>query len=316
MARKVSKQKTDRCKGCREEVIWWAFFVNIGQTLFKGALGFISGSAALVADAMHSGADVAASAVTMTSVKISNRPANEKYPYGYGNIQFISSSVVGLILLFGAIYLMYESTLKIITGDTSSPSVVAILGAIMSIVTNEIMYRYQHCVGNKNNSPAILANALDNRSDAMSSAAVLIGIVIAVLGFPMADSLAAIMVGIMVAKIGIELNVDALSGLMDASVEMDILSAAFKEAKDVPGVESIHYIRGRNVGEDVFLDLSICVDPDISIVEADRVAERVKETILSHHELDHLKELKVSVVPISEEERAEKAGWFATTVAS
>ena len=64
--------KYEYCRGCRDEVVWWAFLVNIGQTVYKGSLGIMTGSAALVADAMHSGADVVASGVTMMSLKLSN----------------------------------------------------------------------------------------------------------------------------------------------------------------------------------------------------------------------------------------------------
>ena len=91
--------KYEHCRGCRNVVIVWAFWVNVAQTTFKGLLGIMSGSAALVADAIHSGADVIASSVTMASVKLSSRRADENYPYGYGNIQYISSSIVGMILM-------------------------------------------------------------------------------------------------------------------------------------------------------------------------------------------------------------------------
>ena len=151
--------KFEYCRGCRSEVVWWAFLVNIGQTIYKGSLGIMTGSAALIADSMHSGADVVASGVTMMSLKLSNRPSDEHHPYGYGNIQFISSAIVGIILILGATYLIYESTMSIIAGDITTPSIFAVLGAGLSALTNELMYRYQNCVGQENNSPAILANA-------------------------------------------------------------------------------------------------------------------------------------------------------------
>ncbi|MBF0246952.1 MAG: magnetosome biogenesis CDF transporter MamB [Alphaproteobacteria bacterium] len=291
--------KSPRCRKCREEVIWWAFFVNIAQTGYKGLLGVLSGSAALVADSMHSGADVVASAVTMASVKLSGRPADDDYPYGYGNVQFISSSIVGLILIFGALYLIYESISKIVAGDIAAPSAMAVFGAGISIVTNELMYRYQNCVGTENNSPAIIANAWDNRSDAMSSLAVLVGIAAAVMGFPIADNLAAIGVGFMVAKIGIELNVDAIDGLMDSSVDTDVLTEVYDIAKGMPQVLDVHYLRGRNVGEDVHLDISICVDGELKVYESDFISDAVRNRIYSN--VDHVTDVQVSVIPVRQE---------------
>lgn len=293
--------KYDHCRNCRDEVIWWAFFVNIGQTTYKGILGVISGSAALVADAMHSGADVVATLVTITSVKISSRKPSDDYPYGYGNIQFISSSIVGLILIFGALFLMYESIYKIVDGDYAEPSMVALLGAAISIITNELMYRYQSCVGKENNSPAILANAWDNRSDAISSLAVLIGIALAVVGFPIFDAIAAIGVGVLVARIGIELNMDAIEGLMDSSVDMEILKPVYDMANSTPKVEGIHYLRGRNVGEDIHLELDIYVDSNLTVQEGDILSEMVKNKIFT--EMTHVKDIVISITPVEVEEK-------------
>ncbi|MES9881214.1 MAG: magnetosome biogenesis CDF transporter MamB [Sedimenticola sp.] len=288
--------KHEYCNVCRDEVVWWALIVNVAQMTYKGLLGMMTGSAALIADAMHSGADVVASGVTMASLKISNKPADESHPYGYGNIQFISSSIVGLILIIGAIYLIYQSSMSIINGDISTPSVVAVLGAAVSALTNELMYRYQSCVGTENNSPAIMANAWDNRSDAISSLAVLVGIVIAVMGFPMADNLAAIAVGLLVIRIGVELNTEAISGLMDSSIEVDDLKTVYDLINDVEGVEGIAYLRGRNVGENLHIEVNVKVNRNISVVESDRIAEWIKEKV--EYDMFHISDVLVLVTPV------------------
>ena len=287
--------KFEHCRDCRNEVVWWAFLVNIGQMTYKGLLGMMTGSAALVADAMHSGADVVASGVTMASLKLSSRPADDKHPYGYGNIQFISSSIVGLILIFGAIYLIYESISGIMAGDISEPNPMALLGALVSAITNELMYRYQGCVGTENNSPAIMANAWDNRSDALSSVGVLVGIGIAVMGFPIADNLAAVVVGFMVIHIGIELNQDAISGLMDSSLDIEELKQIYDLAQEVDGVLGVVYLRGRHVGEEMHLDLNVHVDKGLTVREGDQVVQWVKEKI--SYEMEHIHDIRVSLTP-------------------
>ena len=287
--------KFEHCKGCRDEVVWWAFLVNIGQMIYKGLLGTMTGSAALVADAMHSGADVVASGVTMASLKLSNRPADEKHPYGYGNIQFISSSIVGLILIFGAIYLIYESVSGIIAGDISEPNPMALLGALISALTNEIMYRYQSCVGTENKSPAIMANAWDNRSDALSSVGVLVGIGIAVMGFPIADNIAAVVVGFMVIHIGIELNQEAISGLMDSTLDIDDLKQVYDLSQEIEGVIGVVYLRGRHVGEEMHVDMNLHVDKGLSVKEGDQIVRWVKEKI--SYEMEHIHDIRVTLTP-------------------
>jgi cation diffusion facilitator family transporter len=180
-----------------------------------------------------------------------------------------------------------------------------LLGAGVSVIINELMYQYQHCVGKENNSPAIIANAWDNRSDAMSSMGVLVGIFIAVLGFPIADTLAAMVVAVMVAKIGIDLNVDAIHGLMDSSVEMDVLTEVYDIAEQTPAVAEVQYLRGRNVGEDIYLDLCLCVDSTLKVYECDLIVDAVKEKIRTT--VSHVKDIQITVVPAKERETIWKA---------
>ena len=285
----------ENCRDCREEVVWWAFTADICMTVFKGLLGLMSGSVALVADSLHSGADVVASGVTQLSVKISSKPADEKYPFGYGNIQYISSAIVGMLLLFGASGLMYNSVMKILAGTFVAPSIFAALGAGVTVIVNELMYRYQICVGNENNSPAIIANAWDNRSDAFSSAAVLVGVLASVLGFPIADTIAAIGVSALVGRIGIELIGKAVHGLMDSSVDVDLLRTVWQISVDTPNVHSVYFLRGRHVGEDVHLDLRLRIDPRLTVKDGATVAEAVKVRI--QEEIPHARDIRLFVSP-------------------
>ncbi|MBF0560748.1 MAG: magnetosome biogenesis CDF transporter MamB [Alphaproteobacteria bacterium] len=286
------------CGECRDEAIWWAVSVNVAMMLFKALLGLMSGSTALLAHALHSGADVVVSGIVLMSVKLSNRKPNAEYPFGYGNIQFISSSVVGLILFLGALFMLYQSVLKIVANNVTAPSFIAALGAVISIVTNELMYRYQRCVARENNSPAISASASDNRSDAISSGGVLIGILAALAGYPVADTLAAIFVSVLVAKIGIELNMDAVKGLVDSSIEMDILRAVYQITIESPGVEGVRSLRGRYVGEDLHLDLNIYVNGGLKVAESDVIVDAVRSRITA--EIDHARDVRVSVTPSPE----------------
>ncbi|KAF0114565.1 MAG: Co/Zn/Cd cation transporter [Rhodospirillaceae bacterium] len=283
------------CIRCRREVAWWAMSINFGLVVFKGALGLMTGSHALLVDAWHSAADVVASLVVLMAVRISDRRPDEKYPFGYGHIQFLSSVVIGLILFLGALYLMSVSIVRIVAGNLPTPSVMAALGAGISIVANELMFRYQRCVGAANNSPAITANAWDNRSDVLASVAVLAGLVAALARYPVADSLAALFVAVLIARIGIVLNRDAVRGLVDSSVEKEILHLVFQSVSEMPAVEGIHSLRGRYVGEEMHLDIAIAVHPDLKIADSDVITAAVRARIQG--ELKHARDIRVTTLP-------------------
>lgn len=276
--------KFPHCNQCRNEVVWIAVAVNIFQMIFKGTLGVITGSAALVADAFHSSADVVASSVTLVSLKISNKPADAEHAYGHGKIQFISSAIVGLILMGGALLIMINAIKSIAIGDYDAPSRLALLGALISVSTNELMFHYQGCVAKELNSPAILANAWDNRSDALSSVGVTIGILFATFGYPVADPLAAVAMSLMVMKIGLELVTEAIGGLMDSLPDRDDLQTIYRVVKDTPGVLGIVYLRARTMGEELQVDVNVRVDSNLKVYEGDLIVDVLKEKI--HKGLD------------------------------
>ena len=289
--------KFSHCTECRDEVVWYAVVVNVCQMIFKGSLGIITGSAALVADAFHSSADVIASSVTVLSLKVSKKPPDEEHAYGHGKIQFISSSVVGLILISGALLLMVESLYKVMEGAYGPPSRLALVGAAVSILVNELMYRYQGCVANELNSPAIMANAWDNRSDAMTSVGVFIGIIFATFGYPIADPLAAVGMSLLVMRIGFGLNVEAVRGLMDAMPDREELETIYRTAKSAPGVLGIAYLRARTLGESMQVDINVRVDANLKVYEGDLIVDVLRQKIITALDNENC-EIQVYLTPL------------------
>ena len=146
-------------------------------------------------------------------------------------------------------------------------------------------------------SPALIAVAWDNRSDAISSVGVLIGIIVAIAGFPIADAIAAIFVALMVAKIGIDLNVSAVKGLMDSSVDTEILESVYRIAAETPRVHGIRFLRGRNIGEEIHLDVNVYLDGSCKVFESDFIASAIRDKIFAS--VDHVKDVRVGVTPAS-----------------
>ncbi|MBT3921397.1 MAG: magnetosome biogenesis CDF transporter MamB [Nitrospina sp.] len=289
------------CSECKDRAPFYSFLANLSLAIYKGFLGVISGSAALMADALHSLADVVCSLVTMVCMKISAKEENETYQYGYGKIQYFSMAIVGIILFLGALVLFFKSAALIFKGTATPPHAIAVWGALLSIVINEVMYRYQMCVSKENNSPALKADALDNRSDAMSSVGVFFGIIGAVAGFPVLDPLAAMFVAFLVLKIGVELVSDALKGLLDGSIEIKDLKKIYQAAQEVKGVRSISYARGRFMGEKSWVDIEIEVSNHLEVEKADKIANEVRLAI--EEVIDHIGEVTVFCKPISGKEK-------------
>ncbi|MEO5340356.1 MAG: magnetosome biogenesis CDF transporter MamB [Magnetococcus sp. MYC-9] len=289
--------KFPHCGQCRDVVIYYAIGVNSALMVFKAALGLMTGSAALVADSFHSGADVIAAIFVVISMKISNTPPDAEHAYGHGKIQFLSTFLVGAILAVGSFFLLLNSVLNVINGTFEAPNRIAVLGAILSIIANEIMFRDQRCVATELNSPAIMANAWDNRSDAISSTGVLIGLLFATFGYPIADPLASVALSLIVLHIGFELILEAIRGLMDTMPDREKLETIYRIAKQSPGVLGVAYLRARVMGDALHVVLNVQVDGRLKVYEGDLIVDVLKDKILRGLE-DVRSEIQVYLTPM------------------
>ncbi|CAK0757437.1 Magnetosome protein MamB [Gammaproteobacteria bacterium] len=288
--------KYPHCAQCRNQVEWYVLAGNSGLVVFKGFLGVMSGSAALIADTFHSFADVLATIFTLFSLKVSARSPDHLHVYGYGKIQHISSGMIGLLLLGGSIFILIGSAFDIVRGTYAVPKSVALLGAFFAILANEIMFRYESCVARENNSPAIMANAWDNRSDALSSIGVLIGLIFAtLLGFPIADPVTAVLIAIVIIKIAVTLIVEAINNLMDATPDFVKSSDLFAIILKFPSVTGINYLRARSLGEDFYVEADVRVEPTLKVYEGDLIVATLEDQI--RNKLEHIGGIQIYLSP-------------------
>ena len=154
-------------------------------------VGYATGSKGLVADGMHSASDVLATVMVIISLGIARRKADDSHPWGHGKVEFAGALLVYCILFILAVFLLQDAVWAIAEGTTRPPELVSAVAACASILANYILSGYGFCAGRQLNSPAMVANAQENRADLLSSVAVVFGIVGANLGFVMLDAVAA-----------------------------------------------------------------------------------------------------------------------------
>jgi cation diffusion facilitator family transporter len=157
------------------------------------------------------------------------------------------------------------------------------------------MFRYETCVATENNSPAIMANAWDNRSDAISSAGVLVGLLFATLGFPIADPIGALVIGLMVAKIGLSLILESIDSLMDAAPDLVRSEGLYNLIRTFPKVRGINYLRARSLGEHLYVEVDIRVDPHLKVFEGDLILAALQNKI--KQEIEHVGEIQLYLTP-------------------
>ncbi|MBN1212149.1 MAG: cation transporter [candidate division Zixibacteria bacterium] len=265
------------------KVTWVGLAANLVLVVIKFWGGIVGRSQALVADAVHSVSDLFSDVVVLFGLKWGRKVADEEHPYGHARIETISSLIVGFLLLVVALGIAYRSVLSIYNHKTSSPELLTIYVAALSIVVKEALYWYTVRVGRHIRSIALVGNAWHHRSDALSSVAVLIGVAAAHFNpaWHLADSYAALIVSFFIFKIGGSLTWSAFKELADTAPDKDILRTIEKKASDVLGVRQVHDLKARYSGRDIFVDIHIVVDPNITVRQGHAIAKEVEYCLVN-----------------------------------
>ncbi|HLA85322.1 MAG TPA: cation diffusion facilitator family transporter [Thermoguttaceae bacterium] len=261
----------------------WGLVVNLGLSATKFAAGLVGGSQALVADSVHSLSDMLTDVVLLVGAAYWAAPADEHHPHGHARIETMVTAWIGLALGAVGVGIGYHSVAGINEKDTIQLGWLTLAVACLSILSKEILYRWTIRVGRRIKSPAVVANAWEHRSDALSS----VPVAVAVLGtwiepsWGMLDHVAAVIVCVLILHAAWKIAWPALRELSDVGAAAEGRQAILKIAETTPGVHSVHGLRTRYLGPGLQVDLHVLVDPDLSVREGHDIAGAVKRRLLA-----------------------------------
>jgi cation diffusion facilitator family transporter len=268
---------------------------NIVLAIFKLLAGIFGFSYAMIADAIHSFSDCFATGIVYVGIRIGEKPPDKSHPYGHANAEIIAALLVALIILATGVYVGVSSIQLIAHKHFETPATIALVAAATSIVIKEALFRYTLKVGRKNDSPAVVANAWDHRSDAYSSIAALAGILGARLGFSYLDPVAGLVVSAFIIKMSVTLLRPNIGVLMDESPSSAVLDKIRTTALEIGGVKAVDSIRAHRLGASFTVDIEVAVDSSLTVEQGHQVAEGVKSRLLS--EVEHVQDVIVHVNP-------------------
>jgi len=264
-------------------VTWVGFFVNLALVAFKLFAGVAGHSSAMVADAVHSLSDFATDVVVLVSFRIVRKPIDEDHDYGHGKFETLATAVIGGALLLVGFGIFWSGVKSIWLGlhgtKLHAPGVVALVAAVISIASKEWLYRYTVRVGRQINSQAVIANAWHHRSDAFSSVGTMLGIGGAILlgdRWRVLDPVAAIVVSAFIAKVALRISATSVRELMEGSLDEASESEILSLVSGIKGVVEPHGLRTRKIGNLIAIDLHVCVDKAISVVDGHNIATQVE----------------------------------------
>ncbi|HIJ90554.1 MAG: cation diffusion facilitator family transporter [Desulfobulbaceae bacterium] len=272
------------CLACEKKAIWVAVYANFTLAIFKAFIGIVSGSMAMLGDALFSFKDFIASLVGVIGIRVSGKPADEQHPYGHGKVEFVALFLISMGLLLATLFLLFHSLKGIwhcSQGFGRAPKLVVFGAALISVVANYKLVQYLSCVGDRQKSHAIRANTRQNHSGALSSIMVAVAILGARLGYVFLDPLVALVEAVCLLFMGRDMFLSALKGLFDSAAPAATVERIESVARIVPGVRKVAKIVVRQQGQGLWIEMMIKIDPDLTHQEGYLIGLHVKESILA-----------------------------------
>ena len=223
-------------------VLLKSFIVNTVLVFIKFIIGFIGKSNALLADGVHSLSDLATDVVAMVGSKLSDKPADKEHPYGHGRLEYVTSIIIGIVILVLGLVLVFNS------GSNEMPSIIVVYASIVTIVVKFFIAKYLCVMGGKMNNQILISSGKESSMDVISSIVVLISSLLIQFSdkisiFKYTDMISTILIGLFIIKTGISilrLNINLILGEVEA--DENYLSDVKNIIKSVSGVKLIDNI--------------------------------------------------------------------------
>jgi cation diffusion facilitator family transporter len=248
---------------------------NFALAVTKIIAGTVGHSHALIADGIHSFSDLLSDALVLLASRFGSLDADHNHPYGHARIETAATVLLAQILVLAGAAIIYDATRHLLVGNSVKPSSIVLVIAVLSIIVNEGLFHYIKRCAKRLKSKLLYAHAWHQRSDALASIVVLIGVLGTWLGWRQLDIIAALVVGVMVVKMSITLGWSSIRELVDTGLDDAKLQALQKQILTVPGVKAVHQLRTRSMAGAILLDVHIIVDPYLSVSEGHYIAQQV-----------------------------------------
>lgn len=273
---------------------------NAVLALLKTGIGIIGHSPALLADGINSTSDVAYGVVVSIFMRLSSKPADHEHPYGHDRLESIAAVVIGAFVITTAISIFWSAIDNIYElyrglSDFGGASRLALWIALSTVIVKICLAVWTRKIGEQTRNSAVIALAADHRNDIFSALAATIGIVFGRMGYLWIDPLAGGLVSLIILRTGIDIIRQSSADLMDTLPGQNLSRQIEKLLESVSGVQNIEDIHGHRFGQYLVINITVGVDPEITVAEGDRIATQV-ETILTE-QIDSMRRVFVHFHP-------------------
>jgi len=280
-----------------------SILINVGLSAFKLFAGIFGGSAAMIADAVHSITDLVGTVIAVIGIKLANRKEDKDHQYGHERFECVATLVLAALIFTVGIGIGWSGVQAILAdmaGETEIPEtsllILPLIAAAVAIGVKEGVFWYVRAAAKKIDSGALMADAWHSRADGLSSIGSFIGILGAMLGHPVMDAVAAVVICIFIVKTALQIAVESLGKMTDRACDDETVAAMHKIILAQDAVLSVDVLRTRIFGNRIFVDVEIGVDAEATFKQAHDAAHRTHDAI--EKEFPKVKHCKVHANPV------------------
>ncbi|KMQ80050.1 Cobalt-zinc-cadmium resistance protein CzcD [Candidatus Burkholderia pumila] len=261
---------------------WTSIVLNSGLTAAQLCIGVIAHSQALIADGVHSFADIVSDFIVLIANRQTSAAPDVDHNYGHSRYETVALLFLGGLLIAVGVGMLWRAGSRMVNlQDIPAVHASALIVAIIVLVSKEALFRHMLRAAERVRSAMLIANAWHARSDAASSLVVVLGIIGSLAGYRILDPIAAALVGFLIGKMGWTFAWDALQDLSDRALDEKTTADLRDILLSTPGVREVHELRTRKMGDLAIVDAHILVDPLISVSEGHFIAESARAHILA-----------------------------------
>ena len=271
---------------------------NLILTLFKLLAGVVAHSGAMVSDAIHSASDVLSTFVVIAGVKLAGKESDQEHPFGHERFECVAAIILSVMLAVTGAGIGWAGIQNILggSGQLLIPGRLALVAAVISIVSKEAMYWYTRAAAKKLGSSSLMADAWHHRSDALSSIGSFVGILGARLGVPVLDPVASVVICLFILKAAWDIFQDAISKMLDTACPEEVEQEMRQTVLSQSGVLRIDRLQTRLFGDRIYVEVEIAADANAPLSLAHEVSAQVHQAI--ERQFPKVKHCMVHVNPL------------------
>ncbi|MEE1149750.1 MAG: cation diffusion facilitator family transporter [Methanobrevibacter sp.] len=250
--------------------------VNLILVAFKAFVGIVTNSIAITLDAVNNLTDALSSIITIIGAKLAHRPPDKNHPYGYGRIEYFSSVIIAVIVLWAGITAFMESWPKIFTPDVTNYSTVSLIIIAVAIVVKLALGRYVKSVGEDINSQALVASGSDALFDSILSLSTLVAALISIFFHISLEGILGVIISIVIIKASIDMIRETLDSMIGARVDSELSRKIKESICELPEVYGAYDLSLHNYGpEEMQGSVHVEVDDSLTALEIHNLTRQI-----------------------------------------